>query len=581
MPVWERKLALDFRVSEFIRLVESGESVMGNVKPEGLLKRSSIGSKGHKRKVALVYTGAVSLGSFEAGVAYEIVEYIRGRRTPELDIDVIVGSSAGALTGALTALALVFGLDPRIIEEAWMSVRLEDLLRLNPNDRSLLSSSKVEGLINKYIGPPADRSGNAHFQKAVNLVIVVTNLDGLKYEIHRAKDDEFSISAVSYEDALKFRIEPGFSDWEKLRNAVRASSAYPVAFEPKTIVRGSSEFRKLTSNNFFGQEGKAFHYSDGGIVNNQPLNKAIDIVSEMPARDSGEEHERIFLVIDPSPPGSHPSRKDYGVFEVATKAVWTIPRNQTLYKDLQLLEKVNRRIGWKNAFISTMADLWNVNPIPPEKIHTLDELCGQVARFKSSTVLGGDPAAYLKTEEVRIRNAYRNEVERVRDDDFFVKYCFLLEQVAGLRAKHEVTVEMIRPHNAEAELTGVIYGSFGGFLDAGFMRHDYNVGRTYGRRWLTKELDLYRGVHYREQPVDPKVRRKVLQMLFDNSVPLLFEEIGPRLFAGKGDIPKDVTGVLTFAGMFVVSLAKYIVRKSIYWTKEIILARPAPPKKNK
>ncbi|PKM43542.1 MAG: hypothetical protein CVV03_08520 [Firmicutes bacterium HGW-Firmicutes-8] len=533
-----------------------------------------------KRKVALVYTGAVSLGSFEAGVAYELVKHIREQGSGELDIDVIVGTSAGALTGALTALALVFGLDPRIIEEAWMSVSLEDLLRLNPHDRSILSSSKVEGLISKYISPPQGRCGNPAYQKAVNLVIIVTNLDGLKYEIHRAKDDEFSISAVSYEDALKFRIEPGFTDWERLREAVRASSAYPAAFEPKTITRKSGEFKQLARYNFCDRDGKTFHYSDGGIVNNQPLNKAIEIVSELPAKDPGQEYERIFLVIDPSPPTDHPSWKDYGVLEVVGKAVWTIPRNQTLYKDLQLLEKVNRRIRWKNAFVSTMADLWNVNPIPAEKQHTLNDLCRQVARYKGGVVLGADPAAYLKTEEERIRNAYRNELAKVRDDGFFVKYCFLLEQVAGLRDKHQISVEMIRPHNAEAELTGVIYGNFGGFLDAGFMRHDYNVGRTYGRRWLTKELDLYRGVHYREQPVDPKVRRKVLQMLFDNSVPLLFEEVGPRLFAGKGDIPKDVTGVLTFAGMFVVSLAKYIVRKSIYWTKEIILARPAPPKKN-
>ncbi|MHB9095672.1 MAG: patatin-like phospholipase family protein, partial [Eubacteriales bacterium] len=528
-----------------------------------------------KKKLALVFTGAVSLGSFEAGVAYEIVKYIHEQNNPELEIDVIVGTSAGALTGALTALALVFGTDPQYIEEAWLSVRLDDLLRLNPGDKSLLSSSKVQGLITKYIGPPS--AGKVLYpvkDSVVNLVVVVTNLDGIKYEIHRAKEDEFAVSAIGYEDALKFQIEPGFRDWDRLRSAVRASSAYPAAFEHKTILRVSDEFRRVAKYNFRDNEGRDFNFADGGIVNNQPLNRAIEIVNELPVKNAKDGWERIFLVVDPSPPvGDIAHRGNYGVFDVVSKAVWTIPRNQTLYQDLLLLEKVNRRLNWKNSFVSAMADIWDSARFPAGKVHALNELCREVALFKGKTILGIDPAGYLEAEEKRIRNAYSSEIEKVNNVDFFVKYCFLLEQVADLRNKQEITVEMIKPQNPQRELAGVIFGNFGGFLDSGFMKHDFNVGRTYASRWLKKELDLSREIHFRQSEMPAAIRRKVFQMLFDNSIPLVIEDIGPRLFSGKESLPREVTGLFSFIRMGALSIMRYLAGKTVSWTREKILSK--------
>ncbi len=533
-----------------------------------------------KKKVALVFTGAVSLGSFEAGVAYEIIRYLNETENPELDVDVIVGTSAGALTGALTALALVFGIDPGLLEEAWMSVRLEDLLKLNPCDRSLLSSSKVESLIARYIQPPASEFARPRtIDKKIEFVAVVTNLNGIRYRILRGKDEEFSISAIGYEDAFKFRIGPGFSDWEKLRTAVRASSAYPAAFEHKTVLRADHEFRRLARYNFAQKTEKAFHYADGGIVNNQPLNRAIEVVNDLPADDRETSlemgNERVFLVIDPSPPEGDPiHREGFSVFNVVSRAVWTIPRNQTLYKDLLLLEKVNRRIMWKNSFVSTLAGIWNSLRITEEQSRAFDKLCQEVARFKGKTILGVEPDAYLETEKKRIRNAYRSEIASVTDADSFVKYCFLLEQVADLRNKQQVTVEMISPLDPEKELAGVIFGNFGGFLDAGFIKHDFNVGRTYALRWLKKETEMSRLVRCTEKHVPARVQRKVFQKLLDNSIPLLVEEIGPRLFAGRGDLAQEAPRLLNLLGMFVAGLAKYLVRKALFQSKKICSSIP-------
>ncbi|PKM82949.1 MAG: hypothetical protein CVU89_02095 [Firmicutes bacterium HGW-Firmicutes-14] len=517
----------------------------------------------HRRKLALVFTGAVSLGSFEAGVAYEILKHINEGGNPGLEVDVIVGTSAGALTGALAALCLVWGISPEIMEEAWLSVKLEDLLRLNRGDRSVLSSSKVEDLIKKYISPPpASLIKEKAPNRTVNFVAVVTNLDGIKYRIHKACGKEFSIGAIGYEDAMKFRIDRTFTDWERLRMAVRASSAFPAALEPKTVYRSNEEFRALVRYNFSGKDQKEFHYSDGGIVNNQPLNRAIEVVNDLPETGSAGTHERVFLVVDPSPPMGSSPRDEYGVFDVLSKAVWTIPRNQTLYKDLLLLEKVNRRIQWKNAYVSLLADIWNTCDIPPEKSRKLDSLCREVALFKGSRILEIDQADYLRAEEKRIRDAYKKEINKVRDKDFFTKYCYLLEQVADLRNKHEIAVEMITPQDADRELAGVIFGNFGGFLDSEFMKHDFNVGRIYAGRWLKKERELNRLVLCRHQGVSPKINRRVFQMMFDNTIPLIVEDIGPRLFAG-GTEEGLGPGKLTLLGMFAVSMARYLVKKTV------------------
>jgi predicted acylesterase/phospholipase RssA len=65
------------------------------------------------KKLAIVISGAVSLGSYEAGVTYEVLEAIAQHNTnctdPEkrIEIDVITGASAGGITATVLAKALL------------------------------------------------------------------------------------------------------------------------------------------------------------------------------------------------------------------------------------------------------------------------------------------------------------------------------------------------------------------------------------------------------------------------------------------------------------------------------------------
>jgi len=69
------------------------------------------------RKLAITIAGAVSLGSYESGVAFEVLDAIaqhnqwaNANQLPDerIEIDVLAGASAGGMTSAMIAQRLLF-----------------------------------------------------------------------------------------------------------------------------------------------------------------------------------------------------------------------------------------------------------------------------------------------------------------------------------------------------------------------------------------------------------------------------------------------------------------------------------------
>ena len=66
------------------------------------------------KKLAITISGAVSLGSYEAGVLYETIRAIQQHNNVETDaanrieIDVLTGASAGGMTATIVAQKLLF-----------------------------------------------------------------------------------------------------------------------------------------------------------------------------------------------------------------------------------------------------------------------------------------------------------------------------------------------------------------------------------------------------------------------------------------------------------------------------------------
>lgn len=119
------------------------------------------------KKLAVVISGAVSLGSYEAGVMYEVLEAIaRHNENAEsnkerIEIDVITGASAGGMTACILAQHLICGDQPpsdnpeqslrnpynNPLYNAWVEeVDIRKLLEVEPKDQkySLLQTAVVE-----------------------------------------------------------------------------------------------------------------------------------------------------------------------------------------------------------------------------------------------------------------------------------------------------------------------------------------------------------------------------------------------------------------------------------------------------
>src|SRR5258708_14135345 len=70
------------------------------------------------KRLAISSAGAVSLGSYEAGVLYEVLDAIHQHNcvpgTPDeerIEIDVLTGASAGAMTAAIVAQKMLYAAD--------------------------------------------------------------------------------------------------------------------------------------------------------------------------------------------------------------------------------------------------------------------------------------------------------------------------------------------------------------------------------------------------------------------------------------------------------------------------------------
>ena len=72
-----------------------------------------------EHRIALVIPGAVSLGAYEAGALTALLRLIRASGGA-IVVDTIVGASAGSVTGALLAHALLTGRGDEDLEDLWV-----------------------------------------------------------------------------------------------------------------------------------------------------------------------------------------------------------------------------------------------------------------------------------------------------------------------------------------------------------------------------------------------------------------------------------------------------------------------------
>ncbi|GAB4524107.1 MAG: hypothetical protein Tsb0014_02260 [Pleurocapsa sp.] len=206
------------------------------------------------RKLAVVITGAVSLGSYEAGVMYEILEAIalhneknKDNDSEKIEIDVITGASAGGMTACLLAQHLLCGDQSRDLRfnnvpfiwlllheinciagilflcespnlslrdpyenplyKAWVKdVDIKQLLEVDPKDHkfSLLQSGVVENIGKKYLqdNPSIQNPKHPAAASEIRIGIAMSNLNGYEYNIDKPEPTQgtTNFSYTRYQD---------------------------------------------------------------------------------------------------------------------------------------------------------------------------------------------------------------------------------------------------------------------------------------------------------------------------------------------------------------------------------------------
>jgi predicted acylesterase/phospholipase RssA len=261
-------------------------------------------------RVALALNGGVSLAVWMGGCA---VELDRARRTAaggddgttygvlcrafrrELVIDVMTGSSAGGINGALLAAAMTTGgsIEPGFVRDRWL--KLGDFSEL----LQPLSNGRPESLMRgDYFAEELARTFKAVMgERPVTglcpaLDITSTDLAGTSLQF---RDDWGGIlHAREHRIRFHFRV-PAHYDPDKLAVAARASASFPVAFEPWDVTDERADGIEALA-----QIASPRWVVDGGLLDNAPIRAALNLI---PTRPAARQVKRFLCYLNGDPEG--------------------------------------------------------------------------------------------------------------------------------------------------------------------------------------------------------------------------------------------------------------------------------------
>lgn len=287
-------------------------------------------------RLALVLNGGVSLAVWMSGVTREIdalqhahqaipedfseaqrnhaavwEEVLTASRRPRVTVDVIAGTSAGGLNGALLGSAIARG--TRLgsdLRDLWVeagSLKVDKLIQAKDSkERSLLGGKFFEEQILGALGLTTDESGSITMSSPTSGTencILLTTATALRrpapdevgpdsrrvYRFRHRVDEEGTAVVPDW-------AADDFSDFATaLATAARASASFPAAFNP--VFENADLVERRVDN----RNKAASHLVDGGVLDNAPFGP---ILSELRKRPVGARFDRSVIYVKPSAGGS-------------------------------------------------------------------------------------------------------------------------------------------------------------------------------------------------------------------------------------------------------------------------------------
>lgn len=505
------------------------------------------------KKLAITISGAVSLGSYESGVVFEVLDalsqhnqwaYENNLPDERIEIDVLTGASAGGMTVSMIAQRLLFD-GPAMsqpynnpIYNAWVSdVDIVGLLNRGPGEdvtHSVLSSNLViqiseTYLTSRYSGqqqpPPPQAHPALPSDGKLQLGLALSNLNGVDYFRPTQSGGQFVYTR--HEDQFLCELQQASDDrgatWETIRSSAVACGAFPIAFRVQDLLRNIVEFADpfLVRNLWGGQPSRYFAYTDGGVFQNQPLGMAKNLVERLPGGHLNA-NRRGYLFVAPQQktseevPYTTASSADPGKFFGAANANYKalIQRlaesvlGQSEFQDWAMAESVNDKIRLLDERADQLQALFVAGTLTAALTTPISSALLPTFFAEKS---GMTPAAVanLNAARLQLKQQYSTEYAGFGADlktaDAWLDAVLVLELAADLHEKEEM---LIYDFVADTSLlAGNQLAAFEGFFDIKYRKHDYDYGRSVGQRQLAfyknQATGVFANLRWTPKPIDP------------------------------------------------------------------------------
>lgn len=327
----------------------------------------ALSSEDHEElRLAAVMSGGVSLAVWMGGVSLEI-DRLRRKDGPyaqlldltqsDPQVDVIAGTSAGGLNGALLATAVAYNVSLTPLRSTWLDKGSFRALLRGPRDIDPPSLLKGDEYFLREIGAAVsdlvrDTPVDEHAADRTKLFMLTTLFEPTSVPFTDAVGR--TLHDATYQGVFCFQGTDTFGDPQfpaKVALAARSSAAHPGGFEPSwvPINPDPSEASPVSDGLHPDMQTvanwKGSRYTlDGGLVMNRPLEPAVRAIYEQRA---SREVRRLLLFVVPDPPGpaTAPEQLTMPLMQQTAAAASSIPRQQSIGDTLRRVEEHNRKVA--------------------------------------------------------------------------------------------------------------------------------------------------------------------------------------------------------------------------------------------
>jgi len=294
--------------------------------------------------------GAVSAGAYTAGVLDFLTEAIEqwyaakdaGSPVPchNISLDIFSGASAGGMCAAISAVMLqgpfqhihnpadasVKDTTNRFYESWVNKIDIEPLLGADDLKNggpvvSLLDSTIIDTIANYALTPLAAPGIPPYLSSSLTLFLTLTNVRGVPFSLNGNAPGSVEEDIAYYADRLQFETVQGTNNptfpaakplpvgsssgaWPLLKDAAKATGAFPLFLAPRTLARTASDYLNSPWKSLAAPSTPAVppHWPlqpndafptlniDGGVTDNDPFELAHDFLAvrnPLAVRDPG------------------------------------------------------------------------------------------------------------------------------------------------------------------------------------------------------------------------------------------------------------------------------------------------------